>query len=61
MDIYILYNKKQKRPLINNCNYGSLVAFLTKEQAQAYKIGYEKEDDVEIRVQTLEKLFNIVD
>ena len=35
-EIYILWNSKEDRPLIETGNYGGLCCYLTIQQAQAY-------------------------
>lgn len=60
MDIYILYNKEENRPMIKTNDFGSLVCFLTKEQAQAYKRDLGNKD-CQIRVRFLDKPFNVID
>lgn len=34
--IYIIWNTKENRPVINSISYGSCLFYLTIEQAQAY-------------------------
>lgn len=36
MKLYVIWNYKENRPAVAVGNYGSLVVYLTKEQAQAY-------------------------
>jgi hypothetical protein len=35
MKVFIVWNNKEDRPLINRDNFGNLLVYLTKEQAQA--------------------------
>jgi hypothetical protein len=40
MKIYIIWNKLDDRPVVNRNEFGNLLIYLTKEQAQAYKMDY---------------------
>lgn len=36
MKLYIIWNKTEKRPLVNRENFGSILTYLNIESAQAY-------------------------
>jgi hypothetical protein len=47
MKIYIIWNKKENRPVICSNFYGSMLVYLAKENAQAY-MADESNSDFEV-------------
>lgn len=48
-EVYVIYNNKDKRPAIMQNNYGSLIVYLTKEQAEAYQANFEDKEIFEVK------------